>query len=616
MNLVKHTFTLLALAMTVAASGSEPRPERILSGYTGYFLGSDRSQVTSLFQKMRQAEFTAVELKIQQTQQRRMDLAAAQAEIGDVAELAKSNHLWFQVYVYPEPYDGQRKSDYPEHQNLPMLVDEKGNAHANTFCIIDYRVWQETFRHAFAIAELSKTKPVSALKFDIETISNTGLSYDDATWQTFCHDNPEFDGRVKAADRAGYLAQKLAADRYREWFTAQFDKVVKQLEADIHAINPKLSLGVMPASHGWVSQAFIRNLGTNQAPAIIDDWSMYNGEGFNADVRQRQKDIKTLNPNNLYIPWFRINSYTTAQLAANAYQAGCRCDGYSNWSMVMLDEPPHKIPLYQLPKGFTAGEYYTQYALANAAIRADIAEKTLDQAQRIAYEPVKSLVPTLNYKDLIIPALVPQGNGSYAGTQREFTVRNQTVSYIYAGTGEKIKVKLRHMAGNARPISLQYALLDKNKTVLRNEAIQPGGSETFEVTAPATGIYALVVSGGLDGQAWYSVCVDNPYWAFDAAKGIYFFGVPFQIYVNAPVIRLDSRDREAFSYTLNGGAPVNISGKNYYDIALPGGVTELNVGKPQPALDGFYSQDATITPKNTATPYLYSSPERMLVPAP
>jgi len=616
MNYLKTTSLLLTLASALALTASEPRPERILSGYTGYFLGSDRGQVTSLFQNMRQNEFTAVELKIQQNKQRRMDLAAAQKEIGEIAGLAKANQLWFQVYVYPEPYDGQRKADYPEHQDLPMLVDEKGNAHANTFCIIDYRVWQETFRHAFAIAELSKTQPVSALKFDIETISNTGLSYDDVSWQKFCRGNPGFDAAVKAADRAGYLAQKQAADRYRDWFTAQFELVVKQLEKEIHAINPGLSLGVMPATHGWVSLAFIRNLGTPQAPAVIDDWSMYNGEGFNANVMQRQKEIKELNPNNLYIPWFRINSYTTAELASNAYQAGCRTDGYSNWSMVMLDEPPHKIPLYQLPKGYTAAQYYAEYAKANAAIRADMAEKTLDKAPRIAYVPVKSLVPPLNYKDLVIPALTPQGNGSYANTQREFTVRNQTTTYIYANTGEKIKVKLRHLAGNARPISLQYALLDKDKNVLRNEAIQPGGSETFEVTAPATGVYALVVSGGLDGQAWYSICVESPYWAFDAAKGIYFFGVPFKIYIDAPAVRFDTRDREAFSYSINGGATVNISGKSGYDIALPGGLAGLSVNKPQPALDGFYSQDATITPKGAKNPYIYASPERLLIPAP
>ncbi len=611
---MKHVLCLLLLT-GFAVMGAAERPARLLGGYNGYFLGGDPGQYAEkLFKPMADAKFNMVELKIQQNKARRMNVAASRNEFAVLAEKAKDCGLWFQIYLYPEPYDGQRKPDWPEHQALPPLVDAEGNIHANAFSIIDYGVWRECFKHAFAIAELSKELPIGAVKFDIETISNTGISYDDDAWKRFAATHPGFDPATPASGRVKALTERNAVELYRTWFIGEFDQVVRRLEKELHAVNPKLSLGVMPATHGWVSEAFIRLLGTPEAPAVIDDWSMYNGEGFQDAVLTRQKAIKKLNPNNLYIPWFRINSYTVDQLASNAYSAGTRCDGYSNWTMVMLEDKPNKPPLYCLPGNGKSADYYAAYGKANAAIREDIAAGTLADPKRIAYEPVKSLVPPLNFDKVKFPknALHPKGNGSYKGTQRAFTVRNQTVTFLYAEAGTMIEATLRHMAGSARPISLHYALLDRNGHELRNEAIQPGGSETFAVRAPTTGLYALVASGGLDGQAWYSIDVKNPYWGFDASAGFYFFSVPFTVWMNAKSVHFGTQPRQAFSYRVNDGAPVNVSGQAAYEIPLPGGLAKFSVEKPKPLLNGFYSQDAILTPKGGSSTLLFASPERML----
>lgn len=611
---MKH-FLCLLLLTGLAVAGAAERPARLLGAYSGYFLGGDPGQYAeTLFRPMADAKFNMVELKIQQNRARRMNVAAARSEFATLAEKAKSYGLWFQIYLYPEPYDGQRKPGWPEHQALPALVDAGGNTHANAFSIIDYEVWNDCFRHAFAIAELSKELPIGALKFDIETISNTGISYDDAAWKRFTATHPGFDPATPASGRVKALTERNAMELYRAWFIGEFDQVVRRLEKELHAINPKLSLGVMPATHGWVSEAFIRLLGTPEAPAVIDDWSMYNGEGFQDAVLARQKTIKNMNPNNLYIPWFRINSYTVDQLASNAYYAGAKCDGYSNWTMSMMQDRPDKPPLYCLPANGKSADYYAAYREANAAIREDIAAGTLSDPKRIAYEPVKSLVPPLNFDKVTFPkkALRPKGNGSRQGTQQAFSVRNQTVTFIYAEAGTMIEVTLRHLAGAARPISLHYALLDRDRHELRNEAIQPGDSETFSVRAPATGLYALVASGGLDGQAWYSIDVKNPYWGFDASAGFYFFSVPFTVWMNAKSVHFSTRPREAFSYRVNGGAPVNISGQDAYEIPLPGGTVKFSVEKPNPLLNGFYSQNVILTPKGGSSTLLFASPERML----
>lgn len=606
----------LLLSGSVVGGEEMPRPERILSGYSGFFLGQHKAaEMEKLyFTKMKEAGFTSVELKIQQNQTRRMDVMKYEADIAELAHRAAANGLWFQIYLYPEHYSGNRIPDWPEHRKLPSFVDENGTAHSNTFSLIDYEVWKETFRHAFAFAELSRKYPIGALKFDIETISNTGISYDDRAWRLFAASHPDFPAETPAAERVPLLKKKDAMKVYSGWFMGEFDKVVRRLETELHAINPQLSLGVMPATHGWMSDAFIRLLGTAGAPAVIDDWSMYNGEGFNSQVIAARDAVKRKNPHNLYVPWFRINSYSTAQLASNVYHAAVRTDGYSNWTMAMI--AGLSLPSsYALPAGETAEKYFAAYRTANQAVAMDIREKTLGQATRIPFVAVKALVPPLNYSRLTIPELVPSGNGDLGSGQQEFVLRDQRTLLIYAEAGREIKIKLRHLAGQNRPLALQYAVLDREKKVLRNEAISPSGEETFTVRAPYTGMYALVVTGGNDGQAWYSVQVFNPYFAFDARGGVYFFSAPVRFYTTARVMTVDSSERQAFSLSLNAGKPQVYAGKQSYRIDSLSGMTQVDFAKPNPPLSGYYTQDFIIRLPGERMPLLFASPERVLKPA-
>lgn len=619
MNMKFFTGTVCAaLLLSGAVSGDEkvPRPERILSGYSGFFLGVHKGAEMEkiYFKKMKETGFTSVELKIQQNQTRRMDVMKYEADIADLARRAADNGLWFQIYLYPEHYSGNRIPDWQEHQKLPAFVDENGKEHSNTFSLIDYEVWKENFRHAFAFAELSRKYPVGALKLDIETISNTGISYDDRAWRLFAASHPEFPAEAPAAERVPLLKKKNAMQVYSDWFMREFDQVVRRLEKELHAINPKLSLGVMPATHGWMSDAFIRLLGTADAPAVIDDWSMYNGEGFNAQVIASRDAVKRKNPHNLYVPWFRINSYSTAQLASNAYHAAVRTDGYSNWTMAMVTG--QKLPgAYALPAGETAEKYFEAYRTANQAVALDIREKTLAKGNRIPFVAVKSLVPPLNYSRLTVPELIPSGNGDLRSGQQEFVIRDQRTLLIYAEAGREIKVKLRHLAGQNRPLALQYAVLDREKKLLRNEAISPSGEETFTVRAPYTGTYALVVSGGNDGQAWYSVQVFNPYFAFDARDSFYFFGAPVRFYTTARQMTVESSERQAFSLSLNAGKPQVYSGKRSYRIDSLSGMTQVDFAKPDPPLSGYYTQDFVIRLPGERMPLLFASPERVLKPA-
>ena len=612
-----NPISLIGMAMIATSFCTAAEPVRLLSGYGGYVFGDKPADTErALFIPMKKAGFNSVELKIQQYKLRRMDVKKHEGEVAELARLARKNGLVFQIYLYPEHYSGKRMENWPEHRDLPCFVTENGEERKTVFSLSDYRVWKESFRHAFDFAELSLKYPVFSLKFDIETISSEGISYDDSSWKCFCGRNPRFASDTPRPERFFSLQKHSAVERYRKFFLGEVDQAVRRLGEEIHSINPKLKLGVMPAG-GALAESFVRFWGTPEAPVIIDDWCMYNGEGYSEKVKARRDAFRKLNPNSLFIPWFRINSYYPGDITVQAYHAGSVCDGYSSWTMGMLTVRHPAASHYSLPDNNPPERYWNAYAAANQAIRADIRENIPGAAKRIAYTPAKALVPPLDYAELTIPDLVPKGSGK--GGQAEYVLRDQRVVFIYAAAGEKIKVRLRHLAGERRALSLHYALLDAQKRKLRNEAVRPGAVETFEVTAPRTGVYALVVTGGMDGQAWYGVQVFNPYCAFSVDPECYFFGAPFRIFIPGKhfgntTLSIASSVRQAYRFRKNRGAWVSVTGKAVMETELGDGLEEFLMAPPEKPIHGYYTQDFRMKLPKGKTLYFYTDPERMLLP--
>ena len=608
---MKKLIAITLIGLSVVSGAAEKRQ---LSAYEGFNPGNplctpDKWE-TLLFIPMEKAGFNTIELKIQPYQERRLDVFKYEKDLTDLVNLATKHGLEFQVYLYPSPYSGDRRIDWEEHKKLPALVTENGREYPGRFSLIDYGVWHEAFAHAFDFAKLSLKIPITAVKLDIETIANSGMSYDDKAWQKFCMANPDCKADTPADKRFTALKDANAVDKYRKWFIGEFEKTVIKFEKEMHSINPKLKLGLMPTSYEWVSDGFIKYLGTQDAPAIIDDWCMYNGEGYCNEVKKRRDKIKQKNPNNLFIPWFRINSYHAEDIPAQAYHAAINCDGYSNWTLTMLcSEKPSGV--YELPAKYTSDDYWNAYRKANDAISLDISENTLKTGSRIPFAPPKPLVMPIDYSVVTIPDLVPAGSGSDVSAQKKFTLRGQQTIFIYADAGEEIKVTLVHEAGKDRPTALLYALLDKNKNKLRNEMIPPGVSETFTVVAPESGVCALVISGR---DAWYGVTVYNKHYAFDARRGTYFFGAPLRVFVAGtdsgnPALAIHSRSEQAYMCNRN-----LVVGEEKHPVSLKAGFNELIFEKPEKPIEGYYTQDLSLLISEGKIPYIFSSPELRLVP--
>ena len=616
MTMMTGAMMMASLAAGAGVEDGAKLPERLLSGYTGHFLKGEvkvPEHHQTIFAAMGRAGFNSVEVKIQQARAPHMDVFADRDEIAALVAAANAEGLVFQVYLYPEPGHARRTESRERHRQLPAVVDAEGQAVGHSFMLRDIRVWRELFHHAYQFARLSRELPIAALKFDIETIA-TLISYDDDTWKAYCLRQPKFSASLPASERHTALLAVGALGDYEQTYAADVALAVKQFAEELHALNPSLVLGYMPYRDSWIGQGFNTHLATPAAPAIIDDWCMYNGGGFSETVVANHNRVRAFNPNNRHVPWFRVNSYEAADLASQAYHAGAATDGYSMWVMTMLDEATNKRKGYDLPGSATAADYFEAYGKANAALREDMAAGTLGTPKRIPWQAAKVMVPPLEYRDLVIPSLAPAGSGDVNTGTADFVLRNQQNIFIYARTGESIQVTLTHLAGRQRPIALAYALLDARQNVLRNEAVTPDSEDAFKVIAPATGVYALVVTGGIGGQAWYRIRIGNAFFAVDARQSAYFFR-PQTVYVpgrdrgNA-VLKVALQETESHIHSLNDGEKVHVKRQGPVSIDLPDGIVKVQFEESPVS----WSQNFILSFPKGRMPYVYASPERLLLP--
>ena len=92
---------------------------------------------------------------------------------------------------------------------------------------------------------------------------------------------------------------------------------------------------------------------------------------------KRQAEVKAANPYNLYIPWFRLNNYHPRDITVQAAHAAMSTDGYSSWSMGMIDKGWRNRlgGMYSLPLSYTPEDYYQAYGEANKLIGEDLARE-------------------------------------------------------------------------------------------------------------------------------------------------------------------------------------------------------------------------------------------------
>ena len=609
---MKKSAIIGAAALAVATASGVTRPERVMSGYTGYFLSGKSDHVERMIDALAENGFNSIDVKVHSNYRKKIYVDGHWQEVKSLADRAHAKGLLFNVYLYP--LSGKRVPEWPEHASLPAPVDATGCRIEASFLMTDPATWKTFYSEAIRYAALRRQIGFDTLRFDVEILS-LHTSYDDDNWAKFCAANDGFGAATPAAGRAAALEAKNAKSRYAAFFVARVKEAAAEFVRAVRAFDPEIELGYMPARDGGIETVLNEVLASDKAPAWLDGWDLYNGGGYKPSVKARAEAFRKINPNNKFIAWICPNRYKPEDVAASVYHAAANTDGYSIWVLSMLDEVQYSNPKSKrkspLPKGAKAADYWAAFKQANEALRADMAEGTLATASRIPCKKVTPMVAKLSWDGVTAPALVPAGDGS--GAERTAVMRMSQNVFVHAKAGDPIRISIEHLAGEKRPGGLQYVLLGPSGKVLRNEAVTAGSKDSFSVVAEETGVHVFRATGGdVGGDPWWSVSVASPlHWAIDARKEAYMFRTQ-SFFVDGsdrgnPRMHVRTAGQESYVLTINGEAHNMVRMQNA-DFDLPPGLVEISISKSEAG----YGENFWTSFPDGRSPFIYPAKERRL----
>ncbi|MCF7855486.1 MAG: hypothetical protein K9N51_11860 [Candidatus Pacebacteria bacterium] len=578
--------------------------------------------------------FNAVDFKVHPFVDEKMDrlipeVAAATADAG------------LDLYIYL--YDRGRRRDAVTNADLPAVVNTEGAVNHQMFCPYTPQVWLECFGHAFQVAEVSMKVPVAGVKIDIEHL----LQFQkpcvcDACFYSYIanlesQDKVDVDWSteiIALEDRWDWIQKHGGKTAYMAHLESRVDAAAKAFERRMHKINPDLRLGMMPVGDAPLKRPWIRHLATERAPAIMDSWAMYGGHGWTDGVARLRNFIKSLNPHNLFVPWFRGNNYRPDDIGSHAFVAAVQADGYNIWQLNMFDPKQRaaRIQTYALPDDYKDPFAYWR-ALGNANQRV---ATWLRNPSDISFTPIDRMLERIDISDVSIPELRPvnmmlEKPATPLDAPAPTGLRGINKAYIYVNDpAEPIKLEIRHTANRDRPI--HWVVAQAPEQAVAEGQVPPGETSTFSVKVERAGIYALIMQAKLGGGPWYSLRVLSPHpYGIDASGEAYFFrGSPrqyfwvpetlktFRVRASTGTINQEMRVQvwrpdgsEALDHVVNS----DIAKSETLEVSVPkqsaGAIWSLHVGGPEKLKAGHYTENYYLKIMD-ASPFLADSPDKVV----
>jgi hypothetical protein len=632
------TFVRTNFVGTNASAGT--KEFRRITAYTGYLLYHGNTDHTGYLREaelLRQAGFNAIDIKFHGSYT--ID-DTAEKYIRKVAANLSEKGLLFTICLYPGyTYPDGTEGDHHRRpgEKFPPYVGENGQEDPTQFCLFNESVWVDRlYSRVFHIAKISVDSPIDAVTMDLETIHNPHPCYCDSCWQKFIKSaqlGPQI-GKLPASERYRWLKEHNLVEKYASFSEELLGEIIRKFEKKVHAINPRLKLGLMPLRDDLFTRSFIKNLGTKEAPVIVNSWIMYNGLGFTKEVEKEKSWVKSIAPNSIYIPWFRINNYYPKDLAIHAYYAAINTDGYNMWTLRMLTSPYFANRLgdktYHLPLGTTQEEYWAALKMANEEIIARL-QKGEKYQTKLVLSPPKPVAPPIDMSlwkpaEQLIPLAELNELPEYSTPPTTYREIERFLVYI-PEQGGKVEFILKHLAGSARPNSLSWLILNPRGIPIADGVVAPGSSETISKSVEEKGTYTVIVNGGIGGAAWYSVEILSPYYVVDTtylhifvhAREQYFYvpvGVKkftIEVGVCEPEVSrikiLSPLKETVVDETLSKPTTLTISVPQGYD----GKVWSFLIERPENLMPPHYYQDTRVKLKDNHSPYVSDHPQRLLI---
>lgn len=514
---------LLPLALLTALPAGA-LPERLLTGYTGALMGDDKDSWRDLVAPLRDNGFNTADFKLTPPN---FDVAdpLCWGSLERLTQAVKEAGLDLGLYLYDQN-QGKRDPATPEWL---AYVDPDGRTNAARYCLYQYASWRHAFSRVFFLAEQSQRLPITAVKMDFEMLMTTAPCLCPACFGSFCEGLGQKGDQVQAADRWAWVEAHGGEAAYQAHLEKRMAVVAQTFAAAVHEINPKLSLGFMPYGDDFVRRPWVRHLGTPTAPAIIDAWPLYTGQGYTTETELEARRVRELSSHARYVPWFRINVYTPQDLGEQAAITGCRADGYNLWTISMIRPGVQRADvggMYALPLGYEdASTYWAALKAANVQIngwlkgaRPEVPLKTFEplgpglDLTKVRIAPVKALrLPTPDLPE------APAATGLRGSNTVVFAVEDASLP---------LQIRLRHLAGTQRPTPVNYAVVTAAGRPLQEGNLSAGATEQLSVRVPEPGTYALILAAR-DAGPWYSLQVtSHPYGVLaggEAEEQAYFF---------------------------------------------------------------------------------------------
>ena len=393
-----------------------------------------------------------------------------------------------------------------------------GTVYAATPCPLDDRFWDEVVvRRGRLVAQLSRDHAIDAFVLDPEMYGADHTVFDgrgcfcDGCWGEFFKARTTAAPQVPAADRMGHLKQAKLLDAWRQWQSAKAEAMARRAREAIHAVNPKLRLGVLLLDYTqWVFPAWARGLGTPEQPVYAFSETTYSN-GFTGYIAATQERFRSQGTSVAFVPGLWLSQFLPKELPGHLVRMAHGSGGYWLYTTYSLAMPPEK-----LKGGYRLLGPHDAYWRALAA-----ANKALD---RIATEGEAAIPPMARATALDrlrvkagqappLPALrpvSPDGSPKPSLDAPATRLRGEGRYLLLAAKGETLRLRLRgHRLGHYDDVPV-YVLLAPDGQPLAQGDLPLGEVSDVTVAAKQAGVHTLHM---LSRSNTFSAAIAARHWA-------------------------------------------------------------------------------------------------------
>jgi hypothetical protein len=216
-----------------------------------------------------------------------------------------------------------------------------GKEYANTPCpLASYK----TLVHDrfVALAQLSKTVPITGAVLDIEMYGADMINYDNLCFCDYCYGlfqkaHPSID-IVPKKNREQYLTDIGQMDNYKQFIDSQLTEMAHQTEKEVHQIAALFKIGATRLDNpNYYNESLAKGLGTEENPVLVFCERTYWVGYHPTIIKETIERFKTMGASASLIAGIWQDKWPTADLADIYYNCYMACDGYWIYSMETLN---------------------------------------------------------------------------------------------------------------------------------------------------------------------------------------------------------------------------------------------------------------------------------------